>query len=86
LERKRFPCYNLALKSAEMGDNYPCALNGAGEIAVRAFLQGEISFLAIAETIEYALARTERMKADSYEALKATDEKARALALEYIKK
>ena len=84
LERKNFPCYDLALKSAEMGDNYPCALNGAGEIAVRAFLEGKIPFLAIAETIEAALMKTERMKPDGYEVLKATDEQARALAKAYI--
>ncbi len=84
LERKRFPCYDLALKSAEMGDNYPCALNGAGEIAVRAFLDGRIAFTAIAETIEAALLKTERVKPDSYEALKQTDERARALAREFI--
>ena len=84
LERKNFPCYDLALKSAELGDNYPCALNGAGEIAVRAFLEERISFPAIAETIEAALAKTERVKPDSYEALKATDARARALAKEYI--
>ena len=84
LERKNFPCYDLALKSAEMGDNYPCALNGAGEIAVHAFLEGKIPFLAMAETIEAALMKTERIKPDSYEALKATDEQARALAKAYI--
>ncbi len=84
LERKNFPCYDLALKSAEMGDNYSCALNGAGEIAVRAFLEGKIPFLAIAETIEAALMKTERMKPDRYEVLKATDEQARALAKAYI--
>jgi 1-deoxy-D-xylulose-5-phosphate reductoisomerase len=84
LDRKKFPCYDLALKSAEMGDIYSCALNGAGEIAVHAFLEGKIPFLAIAETIEAALAKTERIKPDSYEALKATDAQARALAKAYI--
>ena len=84
LERKNFPCYDLALKSAEMGDNYPCALNGAGEVAVKAFLEEKIPFLAIAETIEAALMKTERITPDSYEALKATDERARALAKECI--
>ena len=84
LERKNFPCYDLALKSLEMGDNYPCALNGAGEVAVRAFLEERIPFLAIAETIEAALMKTERVTPDSYEVLKSTDERARALAKEYI--
>ncbi len=86
LHRKDFPCYDLALTSAELGDNYPCALNGAGEIAVRAFLEEKISFLEIPKVIEYALQKTERLKADSYQVLKQTDERARALANEYILK
>ena len=85
LDRKRFPCYDLALRSLEMGDNHPCALNGAGEVAVRAFLEERISFLAIANTIEAALMKTERMKADSYEVLQETDKRARCLAEEYIR-
>ncbi len=85
LDRKKFPCYDLALTAAELGDNYPCALNGAGEVAVRAFLEGRIAFLEIAETIEKALAGTERIKPDGYAALKETDAKARALAREWIK-
>ena len=84
LERKRFPCYDLALRAAEMGDNYPCALNGAGEIAVRAFLDGRIDFPAIAEAIEATLLKTERVKPESYEILKETDARARALAKEWI--
>ena len=84
LDRKRFPCYDLALTALEMGDNYPCALNGAGEIAVHAFLEEKISFLAIADVMRSVLGKTERMKTDSYETLKATDARARALALERI--
>jgi 1-deoxy-D-xylulose-5-phosphate reductoisomerase len=57
LDRKRFPCYDLALTALEMGDNYPCALNGAGEIAVRAFLDEKIPFLAYLASI---------LKDDSY--------------------
>lgn len=85
LERKRFPCFDLALTSAELGDNYPCALNGAGEIAVRAFLDGRIGFTKIADTIEDALKKTERAKPESYGVLSETDRRARALAEEYIK-
>ena len=85
LERKRFPCYDLALKTLEMGDNYSCALNGAGEVAVGAFLNGQISFLEIAEVIEQVLEKTERMKPDSYAVLLETDTRARAVAKELIK-
>ena len=86
LERKNFPCYDLALTSAEWGDNYPCALNGAGEIAVRAFLDGRIAFLQIADTIKDVLEKTERLTPDSYSVLKETDERARALARAFIEK
>ena len=85
LRRKDFPCYDLALKSAELGDNYPCAMNGAGEVAVHAFLRGEIPFLAIADTIEYALEKTERMSVDSLETLIETDRAAREYATNFIK-
>ena len=84
LKREDFPCYDLALKAAETGDNYPCALNGAGEVAVRAFLEKKIPFLAIPEVIEGALAKTVRVKPDAYEALLETDLKARAYANEMI--
>ena len=86
LDRKRFPCYDLALTSLELGDNYPCALNGAGEIAVHAFLEGRIAFTEIAETMKAVLEKTERMQASSYEILKETDARARALAREMITK
>ncbi len=86
LERKRFPCYDLALTAAELGDNYPCALNGAGEIAVHAFLQKRIGFTEIAKTISEVLSKTERMKPDSYEILKETDARARSLARAIIEK
>jgi 1-deoxy-D-xylulose-5-phosphate reductoisomerase len=86
LERKRFPCYDLALSALELGDNYPCALNGAGEIAVHAFLQERIAFTEIAETMRAVLEKTERMQTTSYEILKETDARARALAREIIGK
>lgn len=86
LERKRFPCYDLALTAAEAGDNYPCALNAAGEIAVRAFLSGRIPFPAIAETIGETLDSAERTRADDYLSLVRTDELARKRAEEILKK
>ena len=86
LERKAFPCYDLALTSLEYGDNYPCALNGAGEVAVKAFLENKIPFTAIADTMQYALEKTVRQKADNYDVLKETDALARAYASEFTDK
>jgi alpha-glucosidase (family GH31 glycosyl hydrolase) len=61
-------------------------LNGAGEIAVHAFLQERIAFTEIAETMKAVLEKTERMQTASYEILKETDARARALAREIIGK
>lgn len=80
LRRKDFPCYDLALQAGEYGDNYPCALNAAGEEAVRAFLLNRIPFLKIAEIIERTLSLTERKKIESYADLCETDQKAREQA------
>ena len=75
----------LALTAGEWGDNYPCALNGAGEVAVNAFLNGQIGFLAIAEVIERTLNHTKRERVESYESLCATDSRAREEARKIIK-
>ncbi len=84
LERKAFPCYDLALTSLEMGKNYPCALNGAGEIAVRAFLDGRIPFTAIAETMEDTLSKITVRNPDCLESLNETDSQARLLANKFV--
>ena len=84
LEREKFPCFSLALAAGEAGDNFPCALNGAGEVAVHAFLRGEIGFLQIADCLSYVLDGTKRRVIDCDEALKETDEASRNKAKEYI--
>ena len=86
LRREDFPCYDLALRAIEAGQNLPCALNGAGEVAVRAFLEKRISFLQIAEIIEKTLERVEKYSPENYGALAETDLSARKIADEMIKK
>ena len=85
LNKGDFPCFDLALWASEQGDNYPCALNAAGEVAVDAFLKGRIGFTAIAETMDKTLAKTQRLQVTDYEVLKETDARARALAREICK-
>lgn len=43
----KFPCIKLAYKALELGGTMPAVLNGANEIAVNAFLNNKIDFLAI---------------------------------------
>ena len=86
LNRHDFPCYDLALKAAESGDNYPCALNGAGEVAVQAFLREEIAFTDIARVIDAVLQETERRKITSYADCEQTDAWAREHAWQTVQK
>ena len=52
LDTERFPFISLARKIIREGDSLGCVVNAADEVAVDAFLKGQISFLAI-ETIVF---------------------------------
>ncbi len=84
LPREKFPCFGLALQAGKEGGTAPTVLNGAAEIAVRAFLQGGITFPQIAETVEDALSRIPRTDAADFSVLEEADARARAVATRYI--
>ena len=52
---EKFPCIKLAQDSLNIGDSMPAVLNAANEVAVQAFLDEEIAFKDIAETIRMAM-------------------------------
>ncbi|MGA8940787.1 MAG: 1-deoxy-D-xylulose-5-phosphate reductoisomerase [Acidobacteriaceae bacterium] len=54
----RFPCLRLAYEAASASQNHCIALNAADEIAVAAFLRGQLSFNGIPRTIEEVLSLT----------------------------
>jgi 1-deoxy-D-xylulose-5-phosphate reductoisomerase len=54
---ERFPALRLARDALEAGGQASCVLNAANEVAVEAFLKGQISFLDIARICEEALSR-----------------------------
>jgi 1-deoxy-D-xylulose-5-phosphate reductoisomerase len=72
-----FPCLRLAWHAMEAGGTAPAVLNAANEVAVSAFLQGEIGFLSIPALVEASLAALPATPADSLEALLAADAQAR---------
>jgi 1-deoxy-D-xylulose-5-phosphate reductoisomerase len=53
----KFPLLKLAYQCQEAGGSATCTLNAADEIAVEAFLQGQIGFLNIYEIVQETLAR-----------------------------
>jgi 1-deoxy-D-xylulose-5-phosphate reductoisomerase len=76
-----FPCLALARAAGEAGGTAPCVLNAANEVAVAAFLAGELPFLGIADVVERTLARVDAAAGDLGE-LEATDAAARRTAAE----
>ena len=52
LNPDRYPCFELALATAKNGGTFPTILSSADEVAVNAFLKGELSFTQIPNLIE----------------------------------
>jgi len=50
-DEQRFPCLRLAREAMEAGGTAPAVLNAANEVAVEAFLAGQLGFTAIAELV-----------------------------------
>jgi 1-deoxy-D-xylulose-5-phosphate reductoisomerase len=79
-----FPCLRLAWQAMATGGTAPAVLNAANEVAVSAFLQGQIGFLSIPALVEDALAAQPAAPAESLEALLAADAQARRLTEQAI--
>ncbi len=80
-----FACLRLALEAGEAGGTAPCVLNAADEVAVAAFLAGEIPFTAIAAAIERVLAEMPARPVTHFDDLFATDAEARRRTAEQVR-
>jgi 1-deoxy-D-xylulose-5-phosphate reductoisomerase len=80
-----FPCLRLAREAAAAGGTSPCVLNAANEVAVHAFLRGDLSFTGIPRVIDSTLSelppRPLRHFSDLYEADSQAREIARGAAV-----
>jgi 1-deoxy-D-xylulose-5-phosphate reductoisomerase len=75
-----FACLRLAREAAAAGGTAPCVLNAANEVAVHAFLRGELSFTGIARVIESTLAELPARPVRHFSDLYAADGEAREVA------
>jgi 1-deoxy-D-xylulose-5-phosphate reductoisomerase len=75
-----FPCLRLAREAAQAGGTAPCVLNAANEIAVHAFLAGDLSFTGIARVIESTLSELPAQPVRHFSDLYAADAEARDVA------
>jgi 1-deoxy-D-xylulose-5-phosphate reductoisomerase len=74
-----FPCLRLAYAALRAGGTAPAILNAANEVAVAAFLAGDLAFLAIPELIERTLSALPAEPADDLAVLLASDQRARRM-------
>jgi 1-deoxy-D-xylulose-5-phosphate reductoisomerase len=81
---QKFPCLALAREVADGCDTRACVLNGANEITVDAFLEGQISFGSIAIVLQRVLERHSIVADPALEDILESDRWARAAAVEEI--
>lgn len=79
-DSKRFPALDLAREALQTGGAAPTILNAANEIAVHAFLEGQVSFLDISRTVEMTLAKAPAAQINSLDDVVAIDREARDTA------
>ena len=83
-DMQKFPCLRLAYEAAEAGGSRTIALNAADEVAVAAFLEGDIPFLGIADVIKQTLDETKVSHPESIEQVLAVDAEARCVARDQV--
>ncbi len=83
---KLFRCLEIAYNALRNGGNTPCVMNGANEVAVSAFLNGDITFTQIPEVIEGAISKVDFIKSPTLEDYIESNFEARRYTEEIIKK
>jgi 1-deoxy-D-xylulose-5-phosphate reductoisomerase len=83
-DEETFACLRLAREAAAAGGTAPCVLNAANEVAVHAFLNGQLDFLGIGEVIEESLERLEPRPIRAFETLYEADRDARAVTADLV--
>ncbi|MBW7910984.1 MAG: 1-deoxy-D-xylulose-5-phosphate reductoisomerase [Alphaproteobacteria bacterium] len=76
----RFPAVTLARQAVRAGLGYPAVLNAANEVAVEAFLRGQLSFDKIEILAEQALQRVDIGRISSLDDIIALDAATRTIA------
>jgi 1-deoxy-D-xylulose-5-phosphate reductoisomerase len=83
-DEERFPATRLARRAAEAGGAAPAVLNAANEVAVAAFLAGQIGFTRIAALVEETLTRPLPPAPATLDDVLSVDAAARAMAAEML--
>jgi len=82
----KFPALGLARAALESGGEVPIVLNAADEVAVEAFLSGEIGFVDIMEVVSEVLQKEMPEFSNNLESIIGIDHQARAVAADVVMK
>lgn len=83
-DSERFPALRIARQALQRGGRAPTVLNAANEIAVAAFLEGDIRFTDIARVVETVIDRVPKGELAGIPDVLETDREARRLAREEV--
>ena len=84
VDEVRYPCLRLAREAMTAGGVAPAVFNAANEVAVAAFLEKRVPFLAIPQIIAHTLANVDNFEPRTLEQVLATDADARRAALQSL--
>lgn len=85
-DKKRYPCLSLAREAFTESEAHTIAFNASNEVAVKAFIEGIISFGKIYTIIKKVLEKTIPYKPETIEEIFYIDKKSREAAQELISK
>ncbi len=85
-DRERFPALGLAYAAGRQGGTAPAILNAANEVAVEAFLAGELDFPGICACVESVLSGSAPGPASSVAEVLEADRRARREARAWLRK
>ena len=80
VDEARYPCLRLAREAMAAGGTAPAVFNAANEVAVAAFLQNRVPFLAIPRIIEHTLAAVKLIEPTTLDQVLTVDAEARRVA------
>ena len=88
IDQMDFPSVNFARDALDLGGIFPAVMNAANEVAVEKFVNNEIKFNLIFDTIKHAMdefKKEDLLNEPSLEQIISADEKARLTSLDFIR-
>jgi 1-deoxy-D-xylulose-5-phosphate reductoisomerase len=85
-DREVFPCLSLAYEAGRRGGTAPACLNGANEVAVQAFLNGELRWVDIHAVINAVMDQFTFSEPRDLDDVLAADAEARAMAAAHLQR